>query len=61
MAIKSLLGIISPPAKYRREDSYLAAQLSDDVKESIKHAGVVVFDVDDKGYLKITAATYHVF
>ena len=55
LAIKSLLGTITPPDKYKREVLSLAAQLSNEVKESIRRLGVVVFDTDDKRYLKIIA------
>ena len=55
LAIKSLLGTIIPPDKYKREVSSLAAQLNNEAKESIRHLGVVVFDTDDKRYLKIIA------
>jgi hypothetical protein len=55
LAIKSLLGMINPPAKYKREVSSLAEQLTNEAKESIKHIGVVIFEVDDKRYFKIIA------
>ena len=55
LAIKSILGMISPPAKYRRDVSNLSAQISDEVKDALKYVAVVVFEADDKRYLRIIA------
>lgn len=55
LAIKSLLGMIEPPAKHKREIAGLASKLSEETKESLRHIGTVVYEVGDKGYLKILA------
>ena len=55
LAVKSLLGIIKPPAKYLREVLSLSAKLSEKAKESIRHVGVVVYEKEDQSYLKIIA------
>lgn len=55
LAIKSLLGEIEPPPKFKREVTAASAKLSDETKESLKHIGAIVYDIGDKGYLKILA------
>ncbi len=55
LAIKSLLMMINPPGKYKREVVEFASKLSDETKESLQHIGCVVYDTDDKDYIKILA------
>ncbi len=55
LAIKNLLMMIEPPAKYKRKVNELASKLSEDTKESLRHISAVVYDVSDRSYLKIVA------
>ena len=55
LAIKSLLMMIKPPEKYNREVIGYASKLSEETKESMKHIGCVVYDTNDKDYIKILA------
>ena len=55
LAIKSLLMMIKPPEKYKREVIEFASKLREETKESLQHIGCVVYDTDDKDYIKILA------
>lgn len=55
LAIKSMLGLIEPPATYKKRVEALASQLKPEEKEALKHLGTVVYDIDEKAYRKILA------
>lgn len=55
LAVKSILGRIDIPEKYRARVHNLSSKLSEKAKESLKVLPVVVVDPDDKSYLQIIA------
>lgn len=55
LAIKGILGEISPPAKFAKKVAGLISMLTEAQLDSLKYLGAVVYDVNDKDYLKILA------
>ncbi len=58
LAVKSLLGLIKPPPRYKREVDTLKSKLSDETLNSLRQLLVVVYDINDDDYLQIIASKH---
>lgn len=55
LAAKSLLGEISPPPSHKRKVETLKSKMSEEDLLSLKQMGAVIYEMDDKAYMKILA------
>ena len=57
LAVKSLLRLIKPPTRYKREVDTLKSKLSDETLNSLRQLLIVVYDLNDD-YLQIIASKH---
>ncbi len=55
LAAKSLLGEISPPPSHKRKVEALKSKMKEEDLSSLKQMGAVIYEMDDKAYMKILA------